>query len=63
MLSDQKIISLAKETLQIEAESVLGLMEMLNEDFTSAIKLIHSSEGRVVVSGIGKSAIMLYTVI
>ncbi len=58
MLSDQKIISLAKETLQIEADSVLGLMEMLNDDFISAIKLIHASEGRVVVSGIGKSAII-----
>lgn len=58
MLSDQKIISLAKETLQIEADSVLGLMEMLNDDFISSIKLIHASEGRVVVSGIGKSAII-----
>ncbi|MFN0189298.1 MAG: SIS domain-containing protein [Bacteroidia bacterium] len=58
MLSDQKIISLAKETLQIEADSVLGLIEMLNDDFISAIKLIHASEGRVVVSGIGKSAII-----
>ncbi|MBK9636304.1 MAG: KpsF/GutQ family sugar-phosphate isomerase [Bacteroidetes bacterium] len=58
MLSDQKIISLAKDTLQIEADSVLGLMEMLNEDFISTIKLIHASEGRVVVSGIGKSAII-----
>ena len=27
MLSDQKIISLAKETLRIEAEAVMGLME------------------------------------
>ncbi len=58
MLSDQKIISLAKETLQIEADSVLGLMDMLNDDFISCIKLIHASDGRVVVSGIGKSAII-----
>ncbi|MBK7682181.1 MAG: KpsF/GutQ family sugar-phosphate isomerase [Bacteroidetes bacterium] len=33
-------------------------MEMLNDDFISSIKLIHASEGRVVVSGIGKSAII-----
>jgi arabinose-5-phosphate isomerase len=58
MLTDQKIISLAKETLRIEAEAVMGLMEMLNDDFISCIKLIHASEGRVVVSGIGKSAII-----
>ena len=58
MLTDQNIISLAKETLRIEADAVMGLMEMLNDDFTSCIKLIHASEGRVVVSGIGKSAII-----
>lgn len=58
MLSDQNIISLAKETLRIEADAVMGLTEMLNDDFVSCIKLIHASEGRVVVSGIGKSAII-----
>lgn len=58
MLTDQKIISLAKQTLRIESDAVMGLMEMLNEDFVSCIKLIHASEGRVVVSGIGKSAII-----
>lgn len=58
MLSDQEIIRLAGETLRIEAESVLGLVDLLDDHFIACAKLIHASEGRLVVSGIGKSAII-----
>lgn len=45
----------AREVLQIEAEAVLALKERLDESFVSAVKLIVSCRGRVVVTGIGKS--------
>jgi len=58
MINEDNIILLAKETLTIEADAVKGLIEMLDKDFVSTVQLIHSSNGRVVVSGIGKSAII-----
>lgn len=48
-------IALAKEVLLIEAAAVEALAHRLDENFTSAIFLILQCQGRVVVSGIGKS--------
>ena len=56
-LSDQ-IISSAKETISNEAESIANLENFIDEDFIQAVEIIYKSEGRVVVTGIGKSAII-----
>ena len=53
-----KILNLAKQTLAIEGQAVLSLIEQLNTDFSDAVQAILKSEGRVVVTGIGKSAII-----
>ena len=58
MLSDRKIIAVAKNTLKLEAEAVAGLSAHVGKDFISVARMIHGSQGRVVVSGIGKSAII-----
>lgn len=58
MVSDKKIISLAKSTLKLEAESIAGLSAYIGKDFVTLVKKIHASTGRVIVSGIGKSAII-----
>lgn len=47
-----------RRTLQLEAAAVAGLQQFIDQDFENAVKLIASSEGRVVVTGIGKSAII-----
>jgi len=41
--------------LQIEADAVRALVDRLDERFLAAVELIHGRQGRVVVSGIGKS--------
>jgi arabinose-5-phosphate isomerase len=46
---------LAKRVLQIEADAVRALVDRLDERFLAAVELIHGRQGRVVVSGIGKS--------
>lgn len=51
-----KIQSLAIKTLKLEAESVLQLAAYIDDQFESIVDLIHQSEGRLVVTGIGKSA-------
>jgi len=58
-LSDTKaILDLAKKTIQSESEAIHNLGSFLNEDFANAVSCIIVSKGRVVISGIGKSAII-----
>lgn len=56
-LRDQ-IISTAKETISNEAEAIANLKNFIDEEFTRAVDIIYRSKGRVVVTGIGKSAII-----
>lgn len=48
----------ALNTIDLEATSVAGLKAFINEDFERTVELIHTHNGRVVVTGIGKSAII-----
>lgn len=56
--TDDKIKALAISTLQIEADSILNLKQYINDDFVFAVDAIKNSNGRVVITGIGKSAII-----
>ncbi|MCS6949750.1 MAG: KpsF/GutQ family sugar-phosphate isomerase [bacterium] len=49
------MIETAREVLQIEAQSILRLMDRLDERFVQAVGLILSCKGRVVTTGMGKS--------
>ncbi len=53
-----KILRKAREVLQIEAEGILGLIDKLDEDFAKAVEIILKAEGRVIVTGVGKSGII-----
>jgi len=57
------IIKIAQRTIQLEAGAISGLQAYLNEDFTKAVELIHANKGRLVVSGIGKSAIIAQKIV
>ncbi len=56
MNKDKNIIQTAKDTILIEAEAIKQLAALVNEDFEKAVMTIYKSEGRVIVTGIGKSA-------
>lgn len=58
MSDTQSILSIAKRTLEIESKAIGDLVEMLDEQFAQAVRYILESRGRVVVSGVGKSAIV-----
>ena len=45
-------------TLDIEAESIRNLKKFINEQFVETVKLLASIKGRIIVTGIGKSAII-----
>ncbi len=55
---NEKIISSALHTIDLEAESVAGIRRFIDDGFVKVVQSIHQSKGRVVVSGIGKSAIV-----
>ncbi len=53
---DKNILDIAKQTIQIERKAVAHLEQLLDQDFVDAVKYILQSKGRVIVTGIGKSA-------
>lgn len=63
MLDKYKILEDAKATLLIEAKAVEGLLDQLDEDFSHAVELIHLNKGRLIVTGIGKSAVIAMKIV
>jgi arabinose-5-phosphate isomerase len=53
----------AKRTIEIEAAAIAQLSTYLNEDFEKAIDTLGQCNGRIVVSGIGKSAIVAQKIV
>ena len=52
----ESIKDIAIQVIDTEANSILGLKELLTDNFTKVVELILNSKGNVIVSGIGKSA-------
>ncbi|WP_276132914.1 KpsF/GutQ family sugar-phosphate isomerase [Polluticoccus soli] len=63
MFSKDTVLQQALDTIEMEASSVAKLKSFINEDFLNAIEAIHVSKGRVVVSGIGKSAVIAQKIV
>lgn len=57
------IAAVAKRTLQMEAKAIEELQQYINTDFERAVELIANGTGRVVVTGIGKSAIIAQKIV
>lgn len=53
----------ALRTIELEAQSVAGLTAFIDVEFEKAIQAIHASKGRLVISGIGKSAIVAQKIV
>jgi len=49
---------IAKNTLTLEANAILELRSFINDEFEKVVKLLLNAKGRLVISGIGKSAII-----
>ncbi len=54
-LSNQELLDLARETLEIESRAVQRMSSRLSDDFATACRLCMATPGRVVVTGMGKS--------
>lgn len=63
MQQDSAILKTAIETLQIEADAIRKSIDKVNTSFADCVKLILNSDGRVVITGIGKSAIIAQKIV
>ncbi len=58
MISKENILAIAKKTILSESEAITKLTELLDDNFFNATQTIYNSKGRLIVTGIGKSAII-----
>ncbi len=56
MNTSKNIISIAKATIIEESIAIANLANLIDENFKHAVEFIFNSKGRVIVTGIGKSA-------
>lgn len=58
MNSKKAILSYAKNTIIDESVAISKIADLLDDSFADAVELIFNSRGRVIITGIGKSAII-----
>lgn len=61
--SDTRITETALRTISIEYEAVKALEQSIDDSFVAIVKLLFQSSGRVVVTGIGKSALIAQKIV
>ncbi len=56
-------MEIAKKTILSESKSIAKLADLLTDDFVKATEIIFNSKGRLIVTGIGKSAIIAQKIV
>ena len=62
-MNDRPIITSALRSIELQASSIAGLSFFINESFEKAVNLLAHSSGRLVITGIGKSAIVAQKIV
>lgn len=63
MITTENILASAKKTVLAESEAISNLVNYLDDNFVKSVEAIFSSKGRLVVTGIGKSAIIAQKIV
>ena len=63
MSTIETILATAKKTLLSESKSIENLVNYLDEDFAKSVTEIYNTKGRLVVTGIGKSALIAQKIV
>jgi len=63
LTTNENILAAAKRAILSESESVKKLAGYLNSDFAEATRIIYSSKGRLIITGIGKSALIAQKIV
>lgn len=62
-MNQSSIKDLALQTVRLEAAAIAQLEHYINDDFIKAVELIRACKGRLVISGIGKSAVIAQKIV
>lgn len=63
MISKETIIASAKKTISSESQSIAKLTEFIDANFVASVEMIYNSKGRLIITGIGKSAIIAQKIV
>jgi arabinose-5-phosphate isomerase len=63
LISKENIIASAKKTIQSESISIAKLSDFIDDSFVESVQIIFNSSGRLIVTGIGKSAIIAQKIV
>ena len=63
MITKENILSTAKKAILSESESIKKLVDYLDTQFVDAVEMIFNTKGRLVITGIGKSAIIAQKIV
>jgi arabinose-5-phosphate isomerase len=63
LITKENILSTAKKAILSESESIMKLSDYLDAQFVDAVEMIYKSKGRLVITGIGKSAIIAQKIV
>lgn len=63
MINREKILNTAKNTILSESIAIAKLVDFLDDNFVETVDIIYNSEGRLVITGIGKSAIIAQKIV
>ena len=62
-MNTNNIIPVALRTIELETNSINGLKAFINAGFVKAVEQVAQSKGRLIVSGIGKSAVIAQKIV
>jgi arabinose-5-phosphate isomerase len=63
LITKENILSSAKKAILSESESIKKIIDYLDHQFVDAVETIYNSKGRLVITGIGKSAIIAQKIV
>lgn len=63
MTTKENILAIAKKAILSESEAIVKLIDFLDDDFVKTAEIIFNAKGRLIVTGIGKSAIIAQKIV
>lgn len=62
-MNTDQILAIGRRTIELETASIAGLQAFVNAEFAAAAEAVFACRGRLVISGIGKSAIVAQKIV
>ena len=59
----REIIDSLKDTINIEAKAITGLLAIVDNSFVDVVQKLHTISGKIIITGIGKSAIIAQKIV